>query len=75
MSTTLPTYHVEAILQRDGALTLDQLPFPAGQAVEVIIVPHAGGPEPANPYPLHGTPVRYEHPFEPVAEDEWDALR
>ena len=46
MSTILPTYHVEAILQRDGALTLESAAFPAGQAVEVIIVPHAGGPDP-----------------------------
>jgi hypothetical protein len=74
MSTTLSTHHVETVLLQDGALTLDRLPFQAGQSVEVIIVPHAGGPDPANPYPLRGTPVEYDGPFDPVANDDWDTL-
>ena len=28
-----------------------------------------------NPYPLRGTPIRYVDPMEPVAVDEWDALK
>jgi hypothetical protein len=75
MSAKLPTHHVEAVVQQEGALTLEHLPFQAGQAVEVIIVPHADGPDSVNPCPLRGTPVRYDRPFEPAADSEWDALR
>jgi hypothetical protein len=67
-------YRVEATLSEDRALRLEDLPFPAGAAVEVTIVerprPRAG----EDRYPLHGTPIRYERPTDPV-EEEWDALQ
>jgi hypothetical protein len=28
-----------------------------------------------SPYPLRGTPIRYDDPMEPVAEADWDALK
>lgn len=30
-------------------------------------------PEPDNRYPLRGLPIVYESPFDPVAEEDWDA--
>jgi hypothetical protein len=54
-------------------LSLDRLPFRAGQAVEVIVLP-VPGPAPAG-QPPRGTLVRYGRPTEPVAEADWDALR
>lgn len=75
MFPTLPAHRVEATLQRDGTLTLDRLPFQAGQAVEVIILPVAKKVAGADPYPLRGVPIQYERPCDPVAEDEWDAMQ
>jgi hypothetical protein len=75
MSMTPPPHRIETTLQEDGRLTIDRLPFQAGQRVEVIISPRSGAPGTNNPEPLRGTPVRYDRPFEPVAADEWDAQK
>ena len=73
----MSTRHVETKLTEDGTLTLNDLPFRAGDAVEVIVMarptkPSATG---AAPYPLRGKPIQYIEPTEPVAEEEWEALR
>ena len=75
MQSTLPAHRVEITLQQDGTLTLDRLPFQAGQSVEVIILLVAKKPEIANPYPLRGIPITYERPCDPVAEEDWEATR
>ncbi len=75
MQATLQAHRVETTIGQDGTLTLDHLPFPAGAPVEVIILPHPGMEKQENPYPLRGTPVRYDLPFEPVAVDDWNADR
>jgi hypothetical protein len=74
MSDQLPVHRVETTLKQDGTLTIDRLPFQAGQAVEVIVVPRAI-PNGTVAGSLRGTAVRYDRPFDPVAEDEWDATR
>jgi hypothetical protein len=72
-------YKVETILSEDGALILKDLPFHVGDAVEVIILERSRSvserespnqavqvddqPEP-NFYPLRGTVLYYEDPFE-----------
>ena len=66
-------HRVETILQQDGKLSLDNLPFHAGEAVEIIILAAQSHVQKTNRYPLRGTVVHYNRPFEPVAQDEWDA--
>jgi hypothetical protein len=84
-------YKVETILSEDGALTLKDLPFHVGDAVEVIILersPSVSEGESPNPlekaedrpepklYPLRGTVLFYEDPFEPaVPVEDWEVLR
>ena len=70
-------HRVETNLEQDGVLTLRDLPFHAGEAVEVIILPQKAQslPEHQHSYSLRGTPIRYDNPTEPVAQDDWDALR
>lgn len=68
-----PAHRIEAVLAEDGKLSLDQLPFRAGQAVEVIVLPVAQ-PAPTG-HPLRGAILRYDRPTEPVAEADWDALK
>jgi hypothetical protein len=68
-------HRVETTLNQDGTLTLSDLPFQAGDAVEVIILPRPSRPNGQNHYPLRGKPIEYDAPTEPVAQEEWDALR
>jgi hypothetical protein len=68
-----PAHRIEVILQEDGKLSLDQLPFRAGQVVEVIVLPIA---QPTSTtHPLRGTVLWYDQPIDPVAEADWSALR
>ena len=69
---TLTAHRIETVVPPDGTLTLNGLPFRAGQPVEVIVLPK---PAEAPTYPLRGLPVRYDRPTEPVDADEWDAAK
>jgi len=66
-------HRIVAVLSEDGKLLLDQLPFRAGQAVEVIILP-AIRPTPFG-QALKGMVLHYDRPTDPVAEADWGALR
>jgi hypothetical protein len=68
-----PAHRIEVVLAEDGKLSLDHLPFRAGQAVEVIVLPANRTVVPAQA--LRGAVLRYDRPTDPVAEDDWSALR
>ena len=77
-------HKVEVILTEDGTLTLQGLPFHAGEAVEVIILSAKTLQNQADPksqsdknlYPLHDTqPYQYDDPTEPVALEDWEVLQ
>ena len=68
-------HRVETTINQDGTLTLDDIPFRAGDEVEVIIRERPPKPGGENPYPLRGEPLRYDAPTEPVAENEWGVLQ
>ncbi|MCY7277041.1 MAG: hypothetical protein LH702_25765 [Phormidesmis sp. CAN_BIN44] len=76
-------HKVETVLSEDGTLMLKGLPFHAGDAVEVIILERGGqsertvaAQEESNLFPLRGTVLHYEEPFEPaVPLDDWEVLR
>lgn len=65
-------HRVEATLNQEGALVLTNLPFHAGEAVEVIVMPRSNA---IKSYPLRGKPVVYTDPLEPVAQNDWEALQ
>lgn len=69
----METFYAETILQEDGKLTLDHLPFSQGDALHIFI--SASKPASGERYPLHGTVLKYERPFEPVAQDDWTAVQ
>jgi len=76
MTTTLQAHRIETTVTQDGTLTLDHLPFPAGAAVEVIVLPRVAPDQAQGRYPLRGTPYVYEGPTEPAIDpQEWDALQ
>jgi hypothetical protein len=78
-------YKIEAVLTEDGTLMLKDIPFHAGDAVEVIIMANKAVtsqqtvtiPQPEhNPYPLHNTqPYRYDDPTDPIALEDWEVLQ
>lgn len=70
----METHRIEKTLERDGALTIEGLPFHAGETVEIIIVPRVLPPQ-RSAYALRGTPVRYADPLEPVAAGDWEAAK
>lgn len=68
-------FRLEATVQHDGSLTLQNIPLQTGETVEVLIlVREPARPLASNPYPLHGLPLSYQEPFEPVTTDDWSAL-
>ena len=74
MNVPLQAHRVETTLTENGALTLDHLPFQAGEAVEVIVMPKRLVPLSTDLYSLRGTPLRYDEPMDLVAEEDWEAL-
>ncbi|MCI0693880.1 hypothetical protein L0337_17975 [candidate division KSB1 bacterium] len=71
----MQAYHVQTTVANDGSLKLHNLPFPAGESVEVIILTRSAISSRQNSYPLRGTPVTYINPTEPVAQTDWEAAQ
>jgi hypothetical protein len=71
----LQTYRVETIIAEKGILTVQGLPFHKGDRVEVIILSPVRQSVKAKRYPLRGKLIRYDAPFESVAEDDWEVRR
>ncbi len=77
-------HKIDTVLSEDGTLTLQGLPFHAGDAVEVIVLKTKTSqdratmksPSDKNIYPLHDSqPYRYDDPTEPVALEDWEFLQ
>jgi hypothetical protein len=69
------THRFQATLTEDGTLTLSNLPFHAGESVEVILIERPTTPSAQDRYPLRGIPIEYVDPTEPVADADWEALQ
>ena len=68
-------HKLTAKLTKNGKLVLTNLPFHAGETVEVIVLAPLNPPN-SSPSPLEGTVVSYDEPFEPaVATEDWEALK
>ena len=71
----MQVYKTETTLTKDATLTLSELPFRAGDRVEVIVLAcPRPSPESAT-YPLRGQPIRFDQPLEPVGPEEWEAMQ
>jgi hypothetical protein len=75
LEATMTAHRIEATLGADKTLTLDNLPFPAGTNVEVIVMERRQAPRPGVDNPLRGCILRYDDPTEPVAVDDWEVLQ
>lgn len=70
----MQTYRIETKVSSDGTLTIKELPFQAGDKVEVVVRSRQPDRKSSKRYPLRGKPLRYVDPLESVAESDWDAL-
>ena len=71
----MPAYSVEKIVNQNGTVQLDALPFPPGTVVEVIVLARKPSAKPVPAPGLKNSVLKYDQPFEPVAAEDWDALR
>lgn len=67
-------FRTEITISEDKTLTIKELPFPAGDNVEVIVRSKCRKKR-GERYPLRGKPIWYIDPFKSVAEDDWVVLK
>ena len=66
---------IEATIVERGKLILEDLPFAAGQDVEVLVLP-GRAPSPGGQIEtLRDSVLEYRDPFDPVASEDWEAQR
>jgi hypothetical protein len=70
----MSAHRIEAIVNQDGKLVLENLPFQAGDVVEVIVSKSEATSNGDNRHSLEGTVTKYEAPLEPVGLEDWDSL-
>ncbi|MFB2876059.1 hypothetical protein [Floridanema aerugineum] len=70
-------HKIETTLTDNGTLLLKDLPFQAGDSVEIIILKRNYQQSESNPYPLRDKqPYRYDDPCEPATPlEDWEALQ
>ncbi len=67
---------IEAIVQPNGRVILNDLPFEEGKHVEIIVLDINGKEIVPGPNPLRGSVLKYDDPFEPAAPiEDWEVLR
>ncbi|MDW7709691.1 MAG: hypothetical protein SCH98_04390 [Deferrisomatales bacterium] len=72
----MQAYRVETTVAKGGRIVLDRVPFVEGEPVEVIVIERPPlAHEAEERYPLRGKPYRYDDPTEPVALEDWEALK
>ena len=67
--------HLQTVVGGDGTLTVRGLPSLAGHRVDVLVRDAPLAESETDKYPHRGRPLRYEKPFESVAETDWEAGR
>ena len=70
----MKAYKVKKQVSSNGGLLLEALPFEEGELVEVIVLASEREEKPMKPPSLKGSVIEYIDPFEPVAEQDWEAL-
>lgn len=66
-------FKTQTVVGADGSVTVQGLPFRAGEPVEVTVT--VTPRPPSATAPLAGSVLRYDDPTGPVAADDWKAVR
>ncbi len=64
-------FHAEIVVEKDGKLHLDHVPFSEGEPVHVFI----SSASPLTRQSLKGSVLKYEQPLAPVAGEDWEAAK
>ena len=68
-------HRIETTIKADGTVILENLPFHAGETVEVIVLSCPRRLSEQDRYSLRGTPIQYTDPTESVAQEDWEAIK
>ena len=74
MEKPIEAYSTEETVGEGGTIQLEALPFSDGEVVQIIVVRKAVEGASATGT-LEGSVLKYDDPFEPVAQDEWTATQ
>jgi hypothetical protein len=69
----MQAHHIKTIIDANGSLHIDALPFPVGEAVDVIVYPTIASRVNGERYPLRNLPVEYIDPFKPTTDADWES--
>ena len=70
----MPTIDRVVVMQKDGKLTLESLPFRVGETLQVIVLPHHAQKADQQQL-LRNSVLQYKDPFLPVAVEDWEVLK
>jgi predicted DNA-binding antitoxin AbrB/MazE fold protein len=68
-------FKTTAIVEKGNVLKLKEIPFNEGEQVEVIILEKSDLGKKKKEMNLRGSVKRFDRPFAPVSEDDWEADR
>lgn len=67
------SHRIKTAITENGKLSLQNLPFKIGDEVEIIIQQQKTKTIDSEAFPLQGTVLRYEEPFESaISPEEWN---
>jgi len=70
----MTTLQLNAVVGEDGSIKLQGLPFKPGEKITVTV--ENAPAKDTERYPLRGSIIRYDDPFEPaVPPEDWEALQ
>ena len=70
----MQAHYAKAVVAESGSVTVGQLPFAAGESVEVVIFPERRPVSVEDRCPLRGKPFQFAAPTAPVAKSDWEGL-
>ena len=70
----MQAHRTKAIVDDNGSLTIEKLPFPAGKRVEIVVFPTESQSPQREQYPLRDMPIQFDDPTEAVAGFDWEAV-
>ena len=72
--SAMNSHRIKTAITENGKLSLQNLPFKKGDEVEIIIRQQNTETINSEAFPLKGTVLHYEDPFEPaISPEEWNA--
>lgn len=69
----METFKTKTTIKKNHKIELENVPFENGIEVEIEVFLKEKNSN--NNYSLRGSLLKYDDPFDPVAEDDWEVLK